>query len=145
MKGLFGLDRSIARPLLFLGQHIYIRNSQIYVQVSNKIRTHLPHDLAVKATVDCATTIFWELRGRSFNFCSCFNVLLTVHLSIILAVDQLKAQILFYSKFVIFLYMFRAVVLIIRRSNCIIQHLVSSHSVGGVGGRLQSVMIPDAV
>ena len=38
---------------------------------------------------------------------------------------------LFYNKFIIFLYMFRALVLIIRRSNCIIQHLVSSHSVGG--------------
>jgi len=38
---------------------------------------------------------------------------------------------LFYNKFIICLYMFRAHVLIIRRSNCIIQHLVSSHSVGG--------------
>jgi len=39
---------------------------------------------------------------------------------------------LFYNKFIIFLYMFRALcALIIRRSNCIIQHLVSSHSVGG--------------
>ena len=34
--------------------------------------------------------------------------MLTVHLSIILAIDQLNAQILFYNKFIIFLYMFRA-------------------------------------
>jgi len=39
---------------------------------------------------------------------------------------------LFYNKFIIRLNMFRApFVLIIRRSNFIIQHLVSSHSVGG--------------
>jgi len=38
-----------------------------------------------------------------------FDVLLTVHFSIILATDQLNAQILFfYNKFVVFLYMFRA-------------------------------------
>ena len=37
-----------------------------------------------------------------------FDVLLTVHLSIILPVDQLNAQILFFNKFIIFLYMFRA-------------------------------------
>ena len=46
---------------------------------------------------------------------------------------------------------FEHYVLIIRRSNCIIQHLVSSHSVGGCpvyrcapDGHLQSVTIPDA-
>jgi hypothetical protein len=40
---------------------------------------------------------------------------------------------LIYNKFIIFLYMFReTVVLVIRRSNCIIQHLVSSNSVGGL-------------
>jgi len=37
-----------------------------------------------------------------------FDVLLTVHLSIILAADQLNAQTLFHNKFIIFLYMFRA-------------------------------------
>ena len=31
-----------------------------------------------------------------------------MHLSIILAIDQLNAQILFFNKFIIFLYMFRA-------------------------------------
>jgi len=40
--------------------------------------------------------------------CAFVDVLLTVHLSIILAVDQLNAQILFYSKCITFLYMFRA-------------------------------------
>jgi len=37
-----------------------------------------------------------------------FDVLLTVHLSIILATDQLNAQILVFNKFIICLYMFRA-------------------------------------
>ena len=37
-----------------------------------------------------------------------FNVLLTVHLSIILVISQLNAQILFFNKFIICLYMFRA-------------------------------------
>jgi len=37
-----------------------------------------------------------------------FDVLLTAHLSIILSIDQLNAQILFYNKFIIYLYMFRA-------------------------------------
>jgi hypothetical protein len=39
---------------------------------------------------------------------TCFDVLLTVRLVIILATDQLDAQILFYNKFVTFFYMFRA-------------------------------------
>ena len=37
-----------------------------------------------------------------------FDVLLTVHLSIILAINQLNAQNFFYNKFIIRLYMFRA-------------------------------------
>ena len=37
-----------------------------------------------------------------------FDVLLTVHLSIILIINQLNAQNLFYNKFIICLYMFRA-------------------------------------
>ena len=37
-----------------------------------------------------------------------FDVLLTLHLSIILLTDQLNAQILFYNNFIIFLYMFWA-------------------------------------
>ena len=66
-------------------------------------------------------------------------------------------KILFYNKFIICLYMFRA--LCPRHQevkNCVIQHLVSSHSVGGrpvhsplstcaPDGHLQSVMISDAV
>ena len=54
-----------------------------------------------------------------------------MHLSIILAIDQLNAQILFLISFYIPLHVSNTVVLIIRRSNCIIQQLVSSHSVGG--------------
>ena len=36
-----------------------------------------------------------------------FYVLLTVHLSIILVIDQLNAHILVFNKFIIFLYIFR--------------------------------------
>jgi len=45
-------------------------------------------------------------------------------------------KILFHNKFIIFLYMFRALCSSSGGQNCIIQHLVSSHSVGA--------MIPDA-
>ena len=38
---------------------------------------------------------------------------------------------LFYNKFIIFLYMFRTMCSSSGGQNCIIQHLVSSHSVGG--------------
>ena len=62
-----------------------------------------------------------------------FDVLLTVHLSIfILVINQLDAQSLFYNKFISCFYMFR--VLLCSSwggQNCIILHLVSSHSVGG--------------
>jgi len=67
-------------------------------------------------------------------FCSiyCSDVLLTVHLSTILATDQLNAQI------VVFLISlsysstcFEHCYAHHQMSNCIIQHLVSSNSVGG--------------
>jgi len=80
-----------------------------------------------------------------------------VHLSIILVINRLDAQNLFYNKFIICLYMFRAQLCSSSGGqNCIIQPLVSSHSVGGrpvhrlgedcaPDGHLHSVMIPDAV
>ena len=37
-----------------------------------------------------------------------FDVLLTMHLSISLVINQLSEKFLFYSKFIIFLYMFRS-------------------------------------
>ena len=44
------------------------------------------------------------------TFCIFFDVLLTVHLSIKLAINQLNAQILFFNnKYIICLYMFRAI------------------------------------
>ena len=50
-------------------------------------------------------SVIWRYNKLSHVF---FNVLLTVHVSIILATDQLNAQILVFVKFVICLYMFRA-------------------------------------
>jgi len=73
------------------------------------------------------------------------NVIILVH------------KFLFYNKFIIFLYMFPALLCSSSGGqNCIIQHLVSSHSVGGCpvhslgedcarDDHLQCVMIPDAV
>jgi len=56
-----------------------------------------------------------------------------VHLSIfILVINQLDAQNLFYNKFHFTrLHVSSTIVLIISGQNCIIQPLVSSHSVGG--------------
>ena len=64
-----------------------------------------------------------------------FDVLLTVHLSIFISViNQLDAQkFLFYNKFISCLYMFRAHVLIIRRSKL---HYTASGIITPVGGRL---------
>ena len=45
----------------------------------------------------------------------------------VLAIGQLNAQILYYNKFIMSLHVSSTVMLIIGRSNCIIQHLVSSH------------------
>ena len=83
-----------------------------------------------------------------------FDVLLTVNLSIILVTDQLNAQILvFLNKFIIFLYMFRA--LLCSSSLRSKLYYTASGIVTPVDGRqvrrctpdghLQSVMIPDAV
>ena len=80
-----------------------------------------------------------------------FDVLLTVHLSIFISViNQLDAQIFFYNKFISCLYVFRAHVLIIRRSKLhytasgIIRHNQSSLNLC-VGRPPIGVMIPEAV
>jgi len=81
-----------------------------------------------------------------------FYVLLTAHLSIfILAINQLDAQNLFFSKFISCLYMFRVNVFIIRRSKL---YYTASGIIIPIGGRLvhrlregppTGVMIPEAV
>jgi len=59
-----------------------------------------------------------------------FYVLLTVHLSIITVINQLNGKFLYYNKFIICLYMFRALLCSSSGGqNCIIWYLVSSHSV----------------
>jgi len=50
--------------------------------------------------------VFWDVTQCSLF--SSFDVLLTVHLSIILVINQLNAQNLVFNKFIICLYMFRA-------------------------------------
>ena len=45
--------------------------------------------------------------AHQHNFVQSFDVLLTKHLSIILVIDQLN-EFFFYNKFIILLYMFRA-------------------------------------
>jgi len=85
------------------------------------------------------------------------DVLLTVHLSIILAINQLNAPILLlqYVYYTI-LHVSSTMCSSSGGQNCIIQYLVSSHSVGGrpvhsplstcaPDGHLQIVTIPDAV
>ena len=65
----------------------------------------------------------YDVRHKSWYsllFCS-------VHLSKILVINQLNAQIIFNNKFIIFLYMLRALLCSSSGGqNCIIQHLVSS-------------------
>jgi len=73
-------------------------------------------------------------RVTKFGNClrTFFDVLLNMHLSIILAMTNPMHKFLFYNKFIIFFYMFRALSCSSSGGqNCIIQHLVSSHSVGG--------------
>ena len=62
---------------------------------------------------------------------SFFYVLLTVHPNIMIVFFyQLDAQILYFNTDIIFLYMFRAIVLIFRWTIVLVQHLVSSLSLG---------------
>jgi len=56
-----------------------------------------------------------------------FYVLLTVHLSVILVINQLDAQFCFIISLLNTSTCFEHYVLIIRRSKLYIQHLVSSH------------------
>jgi len=71
-----------------------------------------------------------ERDGVVYRYVS-FDVLLTVHLGINLVIN-LMHKILFYIKFIIWLYMFRALLCSSSGGqNCVIQHLVSSCSVGG--------------
>jgi len=73
-----------------------------------------------------------ELCKRQIAQSNFFDVFLTVHRSIIIVTDQPNIQFLYYNKFIIFLYMFRALLCSSSGGqHCIIQHLVSSHSVGG--------------
>jgi hypothetical protein len=56
---------------------------------------------------------------------------MTVHLSIILAIDQLNAQILFCNKFIIFLYTFRALLCSSAGGQIVLYSIWYRHSVGG--------------
>jgi len=77
------------------------------------------------------TIILTQILNKNY-----FDVLLTVHLSIILSIVQLNAQILvLYYVYYIPLHVSNTVVFIIRRLHCIMQHLVSSNSVGGLSVR----------
>jgi len=81
------------------------------------------------------------VMGMFFNFF--FDVLLTVRLSIfILIINQLDAQNLFHSKFISCLYMFRAHVLIVRRSKL---YYTASGTITPIGGRPVHGMITEAV
>ena len=63
-----------------------------------------------------------QATDRDHNTCTGLSKQLT----------NLMHKFLFYNKFIIFLYMFRAMFCsALGGQNCIIQHLVSSHSVGG--------------
>jgi len=66
-----------------------------------------------------------------------FDVLLTVHVSIFISVTNLMQKVLFYNKIISCLYMFRAHVLIIRRSKL---HYTASGIITPIG-----VMIPEAM
>ena len=68
-----------------------------------------------------------------------FDVLLTVHLRIILAINQFNAKMFFYNKFIIRLYMFRALCAHHQRSKL---YYTAS---GIITLKQVSVTIPDAV
>jgi len=76
--------------------------------------------------------IYHDARSPERQFF--FDVLLTVHLSIFISVfNQLDAQNLFYNKFISCLYMFRARVLIIKRSKL---HYTASGIITPIGDLL---------
>ena len=62
------------------------------------------------------------------NYDPDFGLFLTQLIRIDFVIDQLIAKIFFNNKFIIFLYMFRALLCSSSGGqNCIVQHLVSSH------------------
>jgi len=80
--------------------------------------------------LDAKSLTYWTAFSNCTDITD-FDVLLTVHLNIILVYNKLNAQTLVFNKFIIFLYMFRALLCSTSGvQNCIIQHLVLSHSVG---------------
>jgi len=99
------------------------------------------HTTTTNAGRESTCQVLYTLQSHSFD------IFLTVPLRIILAVDQRNAQILVLQYvYYIPLHVSSTVVLIIRRSNCIIQYLVSSHTVDGRPvSHVQIVTIPVAV
>jgi len=71
------------------------------------------------------------LYNRGYLVVLWWNLCLTLEEGIILVINQLH-KFLFYIKFIICFYMFRALLCSSSGGqNCIVQHLVSSHSAGG--------------
>jgi len=88
--------------------------------------------------VPFTSQIFSHVTGTNDNNLPFFDVLLTLHLSIFISVfNQLDAQNLFYNKFISCLYMFRAHVLIIRRSKL---HYTASGIIKPIGDCLVQVL-----
>ena len=117
-------------------QHVYLFCWQVtyahkfgqtvHTETLYPLRTLLSKTVANKTNISPLTSNRTSCPEQQF-----FDVLLTVHLSIILITDNLMHKFLFYNKFIIFLYMFRALLCSSSGGqNCIVQHLVSSHSLG---------------
>ena len=105
---------------------------------STWVACHVFHRGYVDTPLDISCDLYTEMVLNETTLCS-FVVLLTLHLSLFISViNQLDAQnFFFYNKFISCLYMFRAHVLIIRRSKL---HYTASGIIKPIG-----VTIPEAV
>ena len=65
------------------------------------------------------------------DFLEDFEVLLTVHLSVILVINKLNAQNIFYNKFIICLYMFRKLYCSPSGGQIVLYSILCRHTVGG--------------
>jgi len=129
---------------------LIIRRSKLYYTASGIITPcRWPSGAQVERGL-----LYWCI---CFLFCiTPFDVLLTVHLTIILVINQINAQFLFYNKFIICLYMFRALCAHHQEVKIVLQNICYRHTCRWPSGAQSSlnlrtgrpptgVMIPDDV
>ena len=94
---------------------------------------HVQFTFFFASSSPCYFTFYvWKAYNVDKSHILLFYILLTVHPNIMIVFFlQLDTQILYFNTFIILLYMFRALIMLtFRRATVLVQHLVSSLSLG---------------